>query len=83
MRFSLEQSGIASSLISVASLENLEWNLSVLQTPLTEEEEKISKAIYETYLKPLKSAEQNWLKVEVVRYWTSMKECGAEQPMDR
>jgi len=82
LHWSLSQEGIASTLISVASLESLEWNLEVASAALTEEEEKALKEIQETIFKPLKSSDRNWLKIEVVRYWTSLKELGADQPMD-
>jgi len=82
MVWSLRQSDIASTLVSVASMENLEWNLAALSATLTEEEEKVLEDIDKEYFKPLKSTERNWLKTEVVRYWTSMKELGTQQPMD-
>ena len=82
MHWSLRQSDIASTLVSVASMENLEWNLAAVSDTLTEAEGKLLEEIDAKYFKPLKSADRNWLQTEVVRYWTSMKQLEAHQPME-
>ena len=82
LHWCLRQEGIASTLISVASLSFLEWNLAAVSEALTEEEEKALTEIDENHFKPLKTADRNWLQTEVVRYWTTMKDENAEQPMD-
>jgi len=77
------QQELPTTLISTASMENLEKNLEALTTKLTEEEEKVLEEIQSKYFgDQLKSNDRNWLKIEVVRYWTSLKAQGAEQPMD-
>jgi len=82
LHWCLRQEGIASTLISVASLSFLEWNLAAVSEALTEEEEKALTEIDENHFKALKTADRNWLQTEVVRYWTTMKDENAEQPMD-
>jgi len=82
MHWSLRQSDIATTLVSVASLDHLEWNLAAISDTLTEKEERLLEEIEAKYFKPLKSADRNWLQTEVVRYWTSMKQLNAQQPME-
>lgn len=80
--WTLKQEGLPTTLISTASLDNLTMNLDALSQTLSEKEEKLLKEVDEKCFKSLKSSERNWLRFEVVRYWTNMKEQGSEQPMD-
>lgn len=80
--WSMRQEGIASTLISAASISGLEFNLEAAAATLTEEEEKVLTEIEDKCFKTLKATDRNWIKVEVVRYWVSMKAQEADQPMD-
>ena len=50
----LRQSDISSTLVSVASMENLVWNLAAISGTLTEAEEKLLEEIDVEYFKPFK-----------------------------
>jgi len=80
--WTLKQEGLPTTLISTASLDNLNMNLDAISETLTEKEEKLLEEVDEKFFKPLKSSERNWVRFEVVRYWTNMKEQDAAQPMD-
>jgi len=80
--WTLRQEGLPTTLVSTSSMENLRMNLDALSATLSEREEQILAEIDKTYFKPLKGAERNWLRFEVVRYWTNMKDQGASQPIN-
>lgn len=80
--WTLRQDALPTTLVSTSSMENLRMNLDALSVKLSDNEEKILDDIDEMFFKPLKAGERNWLRFEVVRYWTNMKDQGASQPMN-
>lgn len=80
--WTLKQEALPTTLISTASLDNLTMNLDALSETLSEKEEKLLEEVDSKFFAPLKSSERNWLRFEVVRYWSNMKDTDAAQPMD-
>ncbi|XP_071102601.1 uncharacterized protein [Haliotis cracherodii] len=71
MDFTLSQPEYHSTLVSTASLKNLQKNIDSVYTPLTELEKKTQKEVMEKFMKPLNN--KNWEGVEVAEYRASLK----------
>merc|ERR1712228_517875 len=80
--WTLRQEGLPTTLVSTSSMENLRMNLDALSATLSERDEKVLDDVDKMFFKPLKGSERNWLRFEVVRYWSNLKEKGADQPVD-
>jgi len=72
--WSMQQDGIASTLVTPSSLSHLNFNLNAVSAILSEKEEDTLTEIDNKCFKSLKATERNWIKMEVVRYWTNANE---------
>lgn len=72
LKFTVSQPGVATTLVSTASLANMQKNLASMATPLTLNEQKVLDDVMEKYMKPLKN--QHWEGIEVSRYRTQIGE---------
>ncbi|KAL8622648.1 hypothetical protein ACOMHN_009282 [Nucella lapillus] len=66
MEFTLSQADIPTTLVSTASLKNLQKNIDCLYTPLTKEEKAVQQEVMEQFMKPLNN--KHWEGVEVEDY---------------
>ncbi|XP_059146691.1 uncharacterized protein LOC131934638 isoform X2 [Physella acuta] len=71
IKFTLEQEGIPTTLLSTASLTELQKNLVTVSTPLTDKEQQVLNDVIEKFMAPLNNA--NWEGVEVAEYWKQLK----------
>ncbi|XP_045167400.1 uncharacterized protein LOC123530713 [Mercenaria mercenaria] len=72
LKFTVSQPGIATTLVSTASLANMRKNLDSMATPLTPKEQTVLEEVMDKYMKPLDN--QNWEGIEVSRYWEQINE---------
>ncbi|XP_067650359.1 uncharacterized protein [Haliotis asinina] len=71
MDFTLSQPQYHSTLVSTASLANLQKNIDSVYTPLSDLEKKTQAEVMEKFMKPLNN--KNWEGVEVAEYRASLK----------
>ncbi|XP_046550895.1 L-galactose dehydrogenase-like [Haliotis rubra] len=71
MDFTLSQPQYHSTLVSTASLQNLQKNIDSVYTPLSDLEKKTQQEVMEKFMKPLNN--KNWEGVEVAEYRASLK----------
>ncbi|XP_076460782.1 uncharacterized protein LOC143293596 [Babylonia areolata] len=71
MEFTLSQKDIPTTLVSTASLKNLQKNIDSVHTPLTSEEKAVQQEVMEKFMKPLNN--KNWEGVEVAEYRQKLK----------
>lgn len=72
LKFTLDQTDIPTTLVSTASLENLQRNIESVHTPLSDKEKQVLDEVMEKFMNPLKNA--NWEGVEVAEYRKSLEQ---------
>ncbi|CAG5119147.1 unnamed protein product, partial [Candidula unifasciata] len=72
LKFTLDQTDIPTTLVSTASLENLQKNIESVHTPLSDKEKQVLEEVMEKFLNPLQNA--NWEGVEVAEYRRSLEQ---------
>jgi len=78
--WSLKQEEIPTTLISTASRINLDKNLSLAKTSLTEKQNQVLDQLWEKYFRFMTNV--HWESMEVANYWKQMAEAGSEQKTD-
>ena len=72
MNFSLGVEEVATTLVSTASLANLQKNIAAVMEELNDVEKQAMDHILENYFRKVK--EKTWEGVEVAEYWNKMKQ---------
>eukprot|EP00095_Tigriopus_kingsejongensis_P012303 maker-scaffold692_size110616-snap-gene-0.21 protein:Tk12303 transcript:maker-scaffold692_size110616-snap-gene-0.21-mRNA-1 annotation:"hypothetical protein TRIADDRAFT_22637" len=80
VKWCLHQPNFATTLNSSTSLDMLEQNLSMLGSPLSQNDSRLIEELNDKYFNAM--ILNQWENLEVVKYWKKMEDGGVSQPTD-